>query len=176
MKKSDLISGKHILETRIGDRFLVAGDLLPNIYGDGFTELTSYTEGLNRIDSFTGFCEHDICKVYEIVYRTSLPRLFEDSETVKLVWERKPELSETERVILENVDKQYKYIVRDECGEMSIIKDSPIKRKDYWSAKNFSNVVDFPFCDLFKMIQWEDSEPTLISDLLCQAEPFRWPK
>ena len=28
MKKSDLVSGKHILETRMGDRFLVAGDFL----------------------------------------------------------------------------------------------------------------------------------------------------
>ena len=173
MKKSDLISGKHIVETRLGDRFLVAGDYLPNIYGDSFTELTSYEEDLNRIDSFTGFYEHDICKVYEIVYRTSLPRLFEDSETVKLIWERKPELSEAERVILENVEKHYKYIVRDESGEMEISEGLPIKKRDYWFANDSAN---FPFCNLFKMIKWEDSKPTLISDLLCEAEPFCWPK
>jgi len=122
------------------------------------------------------FEQLDIVKIYEIEEYQDLNSMLSEKKGLNLVWERKPKLSDAERVILENVDKQYKYIVRDECGEMSIIKDSPIKRKDYWSAKDFSNVIDFPFCDLFKMIQWEDSEPTLISDLLCQAEPFRWPK
>lgn len=164
MKKSGLISGKHILETRLGDRFLVAGDFLPNIYGDGFTELTSYTEGLNRIDSFTGFCEHDICKVYEVVYRTSLPRLFEDSETVKLVWERKPELSEAERVILENVGKKFKYITRDKNGELFIFEGKPYKCPNEWAQRY---AIDFEaFRHMFKMVKFEDDEPTLIADLL----------
>ena len=171
MKKSDLISGKHIVETRIGDRFLVAGDFLPNIYGDGFTELTSYTEGLNRIDSFTGFCEYDICKVYEIVYRTGLPRLFEDSETVRLIWGRKPELSEVEMVILENADKTYKYIARDKNGSLFLYSKEMSKFAVEWcfdvdkgidgNHSNFSL-----FNHLFKMVKWEDEEPTLISDLL----------
>ena len=171
MKKSDLISGKHILETRLGDRFLVAGDFLPDIYGNGFTELTSYTEDLSRIDSFTGFYEHDICKVYEIVYRTSLSRLFEDSETVKLVWERKPELSEVERVILENVDKEYKYIARDKNGCLFLYSKEISKFTDEWCFDGDKGTVGIHngfnlFKHLFKMVKWEDEEPTLISDLL----------
>lgn len=166
MKKSDLISGKHIVETRIGDRFLVAGDFLPDIYGNGFTELTSYTEGLNRIDSFTGFCEYDICKVYEIVYRTSLPRLFEDSETVKLVWERKPELSEAERVILENVDKEYKYIARDRNQKIYLHKEKPVWLHGMWTSGINQSVGMHQFGNLFKMIDSESWNPTLIADLL----------
>ena len=80
MKKSDLISGKHIVETRLGDKFLVAGDYLAGIYGDSFMQLASYTEDLNQIDSFTGSYELDICKVYEMVYLTSLPRLLEGKQ------------------------------------------------------------------------------------------------
>ena len=165
MKKSDLISGKHIVETRLGDRFLVAGDFLPDIYGNGFTELTSYTEVLNRIDSFTGFCEYDICKVYEIVYRTSLPRLFEDSETVKLVWERKPELSDAEKIILENVDKKYKYRARDLQGRLYLYVEKPIKRDEIWIRTQKEQSL-FAFESIFEMVKWEDKEPTLISDLL----------
>ena len=166
MKKSDLISGKHIVETRLGDRFLVAGDFLPDIYGNGFTELTSYTEVLNRIDSFTGFCEYDICKVYEIVYRTSLSRLFEDSETVKLIWERKPELSEVERVILENVDKEYKYIAREENNDLYLCGSKPHKFCKVWISNAPIDISMCQFNHLFGMVKWEDDEPTLISDLL----------
>ena len=36
MKKSDLVSGKHILETNNKRRYLVAGNYLPNIRGRGF--------------------------------------------------------------------------------------------------------------------------------------------
>ena len=167
MKKSDLISGKHIVELRDGSRLLVVGDFLPNIYGDSFAELTSYEEDLSRIDSYTGFYEHDICKVYEIVYRTSLSRLFEDSENVKLVWERKPELSDAERVILENVDKRYKYIVRDENRILNLYASKPEKLLGKWSNHGRDYSMGFyAFEHLFGMVKWEDDEPTLISDLL----------
>ena len=175
MKKNDLISGKHIVELRDGSRLLVAGDFLPDIDGNGFMCLKSYSDDLKLDDCEVDFDERhtafDMLKVYEIVRHMSLPILANRIDTVcKLVWERKPELSEVERVILENVDKKYKYIARDgyieEEGmpeELGLFEDRPIKINDYWSGANCAN---FTFSNLFKMIKWEDEEPTLISDLL----------
>ena len=118
MKKYDLISGKHIVELRDGFRLLVAGDYLPDIDGNGFMCLTSYSDDLRlndyEVDYDKCHVEFDICKVYEIVVYTALPILANNMDTTcKLVWERKPELSEVERIILENADKKYKYIARD---------------------------------------------------------------
>ena len=175
MKKSDLISGKHIVEFRDGSRLLIAGDYLPDIDGNGFMCLTSYSDDLRLNDCEVDYdkchVEFDICKVYEIVVYTALPILANNMDTTcKLVWERKPELSEAERIILENADKKYKYIARDgyieEEGmraELGLFEDKPIKINDYWSGTNCAN---FTFSNLFKMVKWEDEEPTLISDLL----------
>ena len=153
MKKSDLISGKHIVELRDGSRLLVAGDYLPDIDGNGFMCLTSYSDDLRLNDCEVDYdkchVDFDICKVYEIVKHMGLPRLADNMDSsCKLVWERKPELSDAERVILENVEKHYKYIVRDESGEMEISEGLPIKKRDYWFANDSAN---FPFCNLFKI-------------------------
>ena len=171
MKKSDLVSGKHILETRMGDRFLVAGDYLPDIDGNGFMTLISYRDDLKQVDRGLSGDAYDICKVYEIIYHMGLLFLSERMDTAcKLVWERKPELSEAERVILENVDKKYKWITRDGyietngmLGELGLFEDKPKKKNDYWFGAGYAI---FTFSNLFKMVKWEDEEPTLIADLL----------
>lgn len=175
MKKSDLISGKHILELRDGSRLLVTGSFLPDIDGNGFMCLTSYSDDLRLNDCEVDYdkCHvgFDICKVYEIVKHMGLPRLADSMDTAcKLVWERKPELSEVERVILENVDKKYKWIARDGyietngmLGELGLFKNKPKRMNDYWSG---TDCASFTFSNLFKMVKWEDEEPTLIADLL----------
>ena len=109
-------------------------------------------------------------KVYEIVRHMSLPRLADNMDSsCKLIWERKPELSEAERVILENVDKKYKYIARDEGGNLFIYSSSEIEKfMNEWCYGNDKGV-HFSFAvfnKLFKMVKWEDEEPTLIADLL----------
>ena len=170
MKKSDLVSGKHIVELRDGSRLLVAGDFLPDIDGNGYMGLMCYTEDLKHISSNKIEKEFDICKVYQIIFHMSLPILANNMDTAcKLVWERKPELSEAERAILETVDKKYKYIARDEGGNLFIYSSSGIDKFMnewcYWNDKgvHFSFAV---FNKLFKMVKWEDEEPTLIADLL----------
>lgn len=180
MKKSDLVSGKHIVELREGSRLLVVGDFLPDIAGNGYMSLKSYKYDLKHIDRGDGF-EFDISKVYEIVAYMSLPILADNMDTAcELVWERKPELSEAERVILENVDKKYKYIARDgyieEEGmqaELGLFENKPKRMNDYWAG---TGCASFTFSNLFKMVKWEDEEPTLIADLLDKDEPFRWPE
>lgn len=81
-------------------------------------------------------------------------------------------LSEAERVILENIDKEYKWIVRDGDGMLCIFADKPIKDKDgddMWHsvimAQNSSTLFD-AFDHLFQFITWNDSEPYNIEELL----------
>ena len=171
MKKSDLVSGKHIVELRDGSRLLVAGDFLPDIDGNGFMCLKSYSDDLKLDDCEVDFDEchtaFDMLKVYEIVRHMSLPRLADNMDSsCKLIWERKPELSEAERVILENVDKRYKYIVRDEDRILHLYASKPEKLLGKWSNHGCDYSMGFyAFEHLFKMVKWEDDEPTLISDL-----------
>ena len=165
MKKSDLISGKHIVELRDGSRLLVAGDYLPDIDGNGFMWLMSYTEDLKYISSNKIEAEYDICKVYQILLNMSLPDLANRMDTAcKLVWERKPELSEVERVILENAEKKYKYIARDLQGRLYLYVEKPIKLYEIWIRTQKEQSL-FAFESIFEMVKWEDKEPTLISDV-----------
>lgn len=150
MKKSDLVSGKHIVELEDGDKYL-------------------FLEGRFVNSRFWYDTDAKICKIFEIQEAYSLSDMLVFGKGLNLIWERKPELSETERIILENVDKKYKYIARngyiEEEGmqELGLFEDRPIRINDYWYG---ANCVSFTFSNLFKMVKWEDNEPTLISDLL----------
>ena len=148
------MSGKHIVETNNKRRYLVAGNYLPNIDGSGWLELSDYNDDLKHSSYVRETVKFfSINKVYEIVIPMGLRGLIEKMDIAcKLVWERKPELSEAERVILENISKEYKYIARDEVGNLFI-----------YSSHSFAI-----FNDLFKMVKWEDEEPTLIADLLAE--------
>ena len=69
------------------------------------------------------------------------------------------------------MDKEYKYIARDKNGCLFLYSKEISKYKDEWcfdgdkgidgNHSNFSL-----FNHLFKMVKFEDDEPTLISDLL----------
>lgn len=160
MKKSDLVSGKHIAELEDGDKYV-------------------FLEGIFVNSRFWYDADSKIDKIFEIQQACSLSDMLVFGKGLKLVWERKPELSEAERVILENVDKKYKYIARDEGGNLFIYSSRGIEKFInewcYWNDKGIhdSFVV---FNNLFKMVKWEDEEPTLISDLLGEDEPFSWPE
>ena len=171
MKKSDLVSGKHILEATNKRRYLVAGNSLPNIDGSGWLELSDFNDDLTHSSYMRETVKYfSINKVYEIVIPMGLCDLIEKMDKAcKLVWERKPELSDAERVILENVDKKYKYIARDEGGNLFIYSSSEIEKFMnewcYWNDKGVHFSFAF-FNNLFTMVKWEDEEPTLIADLL----------
>lgn len=90
------------------------------------------------------------------------------SECVKWLAEEYVEpivLSEAERTILENVDKEYKYIARDKDGKISFFTDRPYKIVgDYWGNTNKTGRIIFN--NLFQFIKWEDTEPYNIAELL----------
>ena len=145
MKKNDLISGKHVVELEDGDKYL-------------------FLEGRFINNRFWYDTDAKIFKIFEIRQAYSLGDMLAFGKGLDLVWERKPELSEVERVILENVDKKLKYITRDKNGELFIFEGKPYKCPNEW-AQNYA--IEFEaFRHMFKMVKWEDNEPTLISDLL----------
>lgn len=80
--------------------------------------------------------------------------------------EEKIRLTDDEKVILKNLDKKYKYIVRNSNGEIRIFETKPVKLSFTWSNVNYMEYDYLVFPHLFKFVTWEDNEPTLIEDLL----------
>ncbi len=79
-----------------------------------------------------------------------------------------PKLTEAERVILENLDKEYKWIAR--LGEISnnslmIYVEKPVKNKGFWTTYQKADILS-AFSHLFTFIKWEDSEAYNIKELL----------
>lgn len=89
---------------------------------------------------------------------------------LKAEHKEKPKLSEAERVILENIDKNYKWIARDSDGMLGIYDNKPQKDgEEMWHSAimrlNSSTLFD-AFDHLFQFIQWSDAEPYNIEELL----------
>ena len=67
--------------------------------------------------------------------------------------------TDDEKVILRNISAEYKWIARDECGDISIFTDKPMKKLDYGCWRDVVNKWFFEFNHLFQSIKWEDTEP-----------------
>ena len=83
----------------------------------------------------------------------------------KSLKKEKPKLNEDEKVILRNIDKEYKWITRDEDMTLSFHSVKPHKEAYFWSSLE-ANYVSNLFPNLFQFIKWEDDEPYLIEELL----------
>lgn len=86
----------------------------------------------------------------------------------KIDWLNKEKitLSEAERTILENIDKEYKWIARDRDGDLSICLAKPRKESDIWNPRGFKYIDIKCFNHLFQFIKWEDEEAYNIEELL----------
>lgn len=74
-------------------------------------------------------------------------------------------LTEAEKVILENIDKRYKYIARDKDGSLYIFNEKPTKEDEFWDAQLDCCRLE-GFEHLFKFVLWEDDAPYEIAELL----------
>lgn len=65
---------------------------------------------------------------------------------------------------------KHMYIVRNKDGKLFIFDFEPVKNKvnDWWSGRYMYGMVMFN--KLFQFVQWEDSTPTLIKDVLENCE------
>lgn len=70
-------------------------------------------------------------------------------------------LTETEKIILENTDKEWKYIVRDKSGKIFLHKLLPKKGKNIWWSKDYKGCgfIRLPFESIFETIKWSNKEP-----------------
>ena len=155
MKKSDLKNG-NVVETRTGDRYLLVSSCGHIIYVD-LNKCECNYFGIEIFNSNYVFQPLNIMKVYA------------DYTCKELIWERKepkekPKLTEDEKVILRNIDKDYKYIARDKCGTICVFIDKPHKSGLGWGGNFFEVLV--LFSHLFQFIKWEDEEPYSIEELL----------
>ena len=72
-------------------------------------------------------------------------------------------LTEDERVILRNLDKKWKWIARDESGDVYVYNDEPRRGRDSWCG-DFGCLITFNH--IFQFIKWTDKEPYNIEELL----------
>ena len=77
-------------------------------------------------------------------------------------------LSEAERIILENIDKEYCYIARDRTGFLTVFLGKPRKGSDIWESRGFKHCYINCFNHLFQFITWENKEAYDIEELLKQ--------
>lgn len=99
-----------------------------------------------------GVCEGRICKECRL-------------EWLKREHKEKIKLSDAERVILENLDKSYEWIAKDEDGNLYIYELKPYKGSGDWcDLKNEQELSAFNH--LFQFIKWEDEAPYNIEELL----------
>ena len=65
--------------------------------------------------------------------------------------------------------KKYKYIARDFSDMLFIYDEKPSKKSEIWGSKYAHCILD-DFDELFQFVQWEDSEPTSIQEVLENCE------
>lgn len=156
MNKSDLKYG-NVVELRNKAVYLynLTETPLLNFNGEEGKETSQYKNDLTFINNT--YPELDIMKVYK------------DFTFKELLWERKekPHLTDDEKVILRNIDKNYKWIARDNDEMLLLFTGKPIKMDYYWDCEDEDDeCCVYLFDHLFQSIKWEDEEPYFIEDLL----------
>lgn len=75
------------------------------------------------------------------------------------------QITEDEKVILKNLPKEYKWIVRDSSNYICIHNEEPMKMVAFWDSDSKTEAITV-FSHLFQFIKWEDEEPHSIEELL----------
>lgn len=71
--------------------------------------------------------------------------------------------TEVEKTIARNIDWEYRWMARDQDGNLCIYEEKPRKEEDSWYFDGYNRFSYFNH--LFSAIKWEDEEPTRISDI-----------
>lgn len=94
-------------------------------------------------------------------------RIYSDYTLTTVIWERDDGtiLTEIERAILSGLSIEYKWIARDEDGNLYIFKTKPKKNMELelWEGEHYASLEIYNH--LFKFIKWEDEEPRPIISL-----------
>ena len=122
-------------------------------------ELAVKINTMNGISEFVGCSEQENCT------SRACERCIEC--WLKTEHKEKITLSEAERIILENIDKDYKWICRDKDNTLKLYIYKPKKHNGNWFADEATVCYRLEcFNHLFQFITWNDSEPYNIEELL----------
>ena len=88
-------------------------------------------------------------------------------EWVEQEYIEKPVISKMDRAFLEYLREGYKYVARDENGDLFVYKTQPRKMEKYcnWTTSGGCLNLYLHFNVDFPMVKWEDDKPWLIEDL-----------
>ena len=80
-------------------------------------------------------------------------------------------VSRGERIVLQMLDKKYKWITRCGLGDLCVYEEKPEKRRvmgicDYFTDGDYAYACLEVFNHHFQFIQWDDEEPWLITDII----------
>ena len=84
---------------------------------------------------------------------------------LKSAHKEKITLSEAERIILENIPEDYKWIARNKSKRINVFCFEPTKQHGSTWVGGYSKDFDV-FAHLFQFITWEDEQPYNIEELL----------
>lgn len=100
--------------------------------------------------------------LFNVIDKSCSERLVEwvESEYVEPV-----KISKKDRVFLDYLDKEFKYIARDKNGILMAYEHAGEKYEDEWMLSCGSVKSFFKLNVQFPMIQWSDSEPWKVEDL-----------
>lgn len=79
-----------------------------------------------------------------------------------------PKINEKEYSILKGLDDKWKWISRDEDGRVWVYNSKPTRREKVWESQE--GLLRALNQDLLQFIQWEDSEPYNIAELIEEYE------
>lgn len=128
-----------------------------------FTPLCSLAHISKYGDECTGkLCKScDDCEFHNNVGLCVELLLAEHKETVKI--------TKNEKAILESIDKKYKWITRDNNGELYVYINEPYRVSGKWEEDYDYRSFNL-FKHLFKSIKCEADEPYNIQELLANCE------
>lgn len=165
--KDMLVPGKHVVETRSGERYLVL-ECNGKIYLTNLERFFSTIDCFNvdmTYQSFSANSEYkDIMKVFIIASTGVITEVTFDDSNLTEIWRREEIfITPDEKAILRNI-KGFNYIARTMDGNLYIYKIKPIKEADAYCGGCWHEFKMFNH--LFQMVQWSDDEPWKIEDLL----------
>ena len=71
-----------------------------------------------------------------------------------------------EAIILSHLPTKWKWIARDQNGDIYIFTRKPYKGKHYWTTGSVPDNHMFPYRNMFKCIKWSDEDPVNIDKIL----------
>ena len=156
-----------------GKGYLVLGDIVVGLE-NGFHTTNYFNDDLLTIPN-----RSSITKVFYNPSGKFENKIDENHEFTIVLWENKPriELTSDEIVILKNIDKKYKYIVRDggNNGSLFVYETEPMTSaiyNEYFTSGDTDFEYLSSFNHLFKNITFE-SGPHLINDLIKGNEKMK---